>query len=486
MRLKIWGMAAAMAMASAGRVVAEPEQANQDMLLREIRELRQQVQAQQAQIDELLAASQPATAPCGASGGAREEEVRQIVSAMLADADARRDWSGGGPGKPVAGYNRGFYIGTDDGNNLLRFNLTSQTRYMYTHREAAPATGDRDLDESGFQQRLTWLNFQGNVFDPKWTYRVRLAADAEGGSLKPDWAWVGYQISDDFNLQVGQLKPPFLREELIAADRQLAAERSYTNDYFTADFSQGVQLTYWKDRLQVLGMIHDGSYAWRTDFANDRTTVAGAARVEYLVLGEASLYRQRGWRPLGEFTSWSDERPAVLLGAALDAELGEQGQGTHGPDVLKWTTDVSGKFGGWNAFAALMGQTFNANGSGGQGGIPADLDNTSQLGVVTQAGLFVVPDKVELFSRYEWLFFDDVYYRNDGGNVQSGSGSVAEDDLSIVTLGVNYYLLKQNAKVTFDVQYALDPIPVTSNAQGLLATPDSGEVIVRGQFTLSF
>jgi len=51
MRLKIWGMAAAMAMASAGRVAAEPEEANQDMLLREIRELRQQVQAQQAHID---------------------------------------------------------------------------------------------------------------------------------------------------------------------------------------------------------------------------------------------------------------------------------------------------------------------------------------------------------------------------------------------------------------------------------------------------
>ncbi len=222
---------------------------------------------------------------------------------------------------------------------------------------------------------------------------------------------------------VGQLKPPFLREELIGAPQQLAVERSYSADYFTTDFSQGIQLSYWRDRLQLMAALHDGSYSFRTDFQNDRTLYAVAGRVDYVLVGDIATIRQRGWPQFNDFTSWVDDQPAILLGAAVDYEHAEEGFGTNAPNTLKWIVDVSGEFGGWNVFAAVTGQSFpefedsSVRANGTTVNNLRNLGGAHQLGVLVQGGVFVIPNKLEFFSRYECLNFDGVYYRNDGGAV---------------------------------------------------------------------
>ncbi|MCE9589178.1 MAG: OprO/OprP family phosphate-selective porin [Planctomycetes bacterium] len=421
----------------------------------------------------------------------RAEEVKALVKEVLADADTRASLQGGGA---VAGYNRGFFIASEDGNNLLRIGLTLQARYIYNTRREAPSSGDRDEDESGFSIRRTQLNFQGNAFGPEWTYRVRLAADADGGTVKTDWTYIGYQLTDSVNIQVGQLKSPFLREELIGADKQLTVERSYSADYFTTDFTQGVNVSYWNDRLQLLGSVNDGSYAWRSEFNTDLSEIALTGRAEYILFGDADLYRQKGWRQLGDFTSWSDDKFAVLLGAAVDYEFGEHGNVTNTPDIFKWTADVSVEGGGWNFFASATGQTFSGTddnpvvANGVTVGNLSNLEDADQLNFVVQGGLFVIPDKLEFFGRYEWIDFDGAYYRNNQGAVQSGSRNLADDEsqASLVTVGGNYYFKKNNAKLTIDVVYALDPLPVANAGQGLLASPGDDQIAVRSQVTFAF
>src|SRR6185503_3166641 len=76
-------------------------------------------------------------------------------------------------------------------------------------------TTENDDWEAGIQQRRLQLNFQGNVISPKWTYRARLAADAEGGTARVDYAYVGYQVTPEINVIAGQFKGPFLREEMV-------------------------------------------------------------------------------------------------------------------------------------------------------------------------------------------------------------------------------------------------------------------------------
>lgn len=217
-----------------------------------------------------------------------------------------------------------FFIGSADGKFHLRTNIEGQVRYIYNHSDQAPGI---DEDESGFVFRRARLDFRGHAIDPKLTYRLRLNVNRSNGNAFLEYAYLGYALADGWNVNVGQLKPQFAREESVNAFRQLAVERSYTADYFTIDFTQGAELSYKGDALRAYFSVHDGSYASNSEFNADRTNVAVAGRLEYRLAGD--------WKQFDDFTSWSSDKLGVLIGAAIDYELGEEGSGTHTPDVLK-------------------------------------------------------------------------------------------------------------------------------------------------------
>ncbi len=450
----------------------------------ELQALRQRLDAQDAEIARLRGEKDQTWLD-----QRRSDDIKALVREVLADADTRKSL---GTDRVNAGYNRGFFINDSEGKFALRMNLHAQVRYLFNSRNTGGSGSDSDLNEGGFTLRRIQLNFQGHAMDPALTYRVQLAADADGGTLRPDHAWVAYQLTDQVLLRAGQFKPPFLREELVSSTRQLTVERSYSADYFTADFSQGLYVEWWKERLLLSGALHDGSYGMRTEFNGDATNYALTGRAEFVLVGDPAMYRKAGWSQLGDFTSWSSDPVAVLLGGAVTYEEGEDGGGNNVPDVLKWTADVSGEFGGWNLFAAVIGQTFpgfNGNSvilNGTTTGSMSRLAGSDQLAVVAQGGYFIVPDKLELFGRYEWINFDGVYYRHNGGAVQSGSGNLTRDELNLITVGFNYYLHKHNAKLTVDVVYALDPVPVANAGQGLLRSSEGDQVVLRSQIDFGF
>lgn len=451
------------------------QDADLQTLRSELTALRQQVAAQEAELRQLRSSTtQPAL-----GAGAHPDDVRAIVREVLQDAETRASLIG-----PVsAGYDRGFFLRSADGNNELRLGLVGQIRYVYNHRSEGENVGDSsDRDSDGFQIRRAQVDFQGHFVDPRWTYRLRLDAN-NGGNIQAAWAWVGYKINDDLSLTFGQIKPSFLHEENVGGPAQLAAERSYTSDYFTTDFTQGIQLT-WRasDRLKLVGTLHSGSYAARTDFNNDGTDFGLNARAEYLLVGDNV---KTAWRQFGDFQSWSGDQPVVLVGAAVNYEKGESGIDGSLPDVFGWTADITAKFNGLGLFAAIVGKHYSVDGTPASG-VPSDLDGSDQIGIVAQASYFLIPDKFEPFIRYEWINFDGAYYRNNGGGIQSGSRNLDDDDLSIITVGANYYLKKHNAKLTVDVLYALDPVPLSNTGQGLLRSADGDQWAVRSQFQFRF
>jgi hypothetical protein len=63
-------------------------------------------------------------------------------------------------------------------------------------------------------------------------------------------------------------------------------------------------------------------------------------------------------------------------------------------------------------------------------------------------------------------------------------------DLSILTIGVNRYYAKHDAKWTTDIGYGFDPVEsfwATSGAGYLDDSPgDDGQIVVRTQFQLLF
>jgi hypothetical protein len=402
----------------------------------------------------------------------RAQEVKSLVREVLADADTRASLL---ESSLNAGYKNGFFLASEDGTFNLKIGVESQIRYIYNSRDNE-ASGT-DEDENGFQIRRGRVDFRGNAFDPKLTYRLRLAATRDTGNAVLEVAQVGYEFADGCKINAGQFKPLFLREENVSGFRQLAVERTYAADYFTIDYSQAAELTLDTDWLRGSVAVHDGSYTQNSDFDTDRTDIAVAGRAEIKLAGD--------WKQFDDFTSWSKDQLGILLGAGIDYEVGEGGSGTNTPDVLKYTADASVEVAGFNLFGAFYGQQFSDNDS--TAGLPTDLDDANQIGLVAQAGVFLIPDKFELFGRYEWIDFDGAYYRNNGGGTQGGTRNLTDDDeLSIVTFGGNWYARKHNLKLTLDVAWALDPVPVANTGAGFLASSDDDQVVLRSQVQFAF
>ncbi len=391
----------------------------------------------------------------------RAQEIRGLVMDVLADADTRANLLQDGL---TAGYDKHFFIASADGNFLIQFYAKLQTRFVYNSRDAAPG---EDADRWGFEQRRTELYWAGHVINPDLTYKIKLAANRNGGSIGLDDAIIGYRLNDAWKIDVGQFKVPFLREFLMSSGRQQTVERSYFNHVFNANRSQGVQLRYGADRWAAMAMVHDGTGAKNSAFASDRTDFAVAARGEVLLAGE--------WGQFKDFASWPDEEFGLLLGAAVDYEVGETGFATDTADLLKYTVDLGAEFGGWNLFAAFVGQHVQDNGS-------ASFAEVDQIGLLVQGGVFIVPDKLDVFARYEYLNLDGVLY-NAAISVMT---PVVDDEINLVTLGANYYFKKHTIKLTTDLIWVLDPLPDSDTGAGLLRSSEDDQLVFRTQLQLMF
>ncbi len=419
----------------------------------------------------------------------RAEEVKALVREVLADADTRASLQEGGM---TAGYNKGFFLASDDGNFYLKIGGQSQTRYIYnnTDHDKGDPEGVKDEDEAGFQQRRTKLTFEGHIFDPKFKYEITGAFSRSSGNLELEMARFEYEFADGWSVTGGTYKMPFLIEELMSSKRFQAVERSFVNDYFTIDYTQGTHLT-WNatDNVKVTAGVHDGSYARSTEFNADSTELGVASRAELLLAGD--------WKQFSDYAAWSGQPLGLIVGAGVDWEKGEHGDGSDDfkngnfPNVLKWTADVRMKLHPVNVFAAYIGQQIQAKGRGRRD--PADEESATQHAFVLQAGVFLIPDKLDVFARYEWIDFDDAFYGGANGISSSsrldshGAEILAEaDDLSIVTFGANYYFKRHDVKLTADVVWFLDPMPVSNTGAGMVQSSDNDQFAIRGQFQFLF
>ncbi len=448
----------------------------------------------------------------------RAEEVKALIREVLADADARASLLADAP---TAGHNgKKFFLGSADGKFLMNFGGRIQTRYVANTRDrgAAAANTVNDEFESGFTLRRVKPTVDGYVGDPRFGYKLVIAADRNNTGSGLEEAVVDYKFSDQLTLAVGRFKAPFLHEELVSSGRQQAAERSVINEFFTTGFSEGVSIAWQGEDLRMTAMFNDGqnqgevsSNAGTRDFQNDTADYALTARIDWRVMG--------GWKQYDDFSSWSNEDMAFFIGAAIHYEAGESGdaQGTARrtftqdlnsdgdtadtvgglgetfryvyDSFLLWTVDVSMEYNGLNLYAAVIGQHFNGNGAAqGTAAAVTSFGNVdiNALGVVVQGGYFIIPNELEPFVRYEWLTLDRIPAGIDA--------ATALEDLNIVTVGANYYFRRHDAKFTADVVWVLNPLTSTSvlgtgvSGLGLLSDVINGDtqVAVRLQFQLQF
>jgi hypothetical protein len=408
------------------------------------------------------------------------DEVRAIVAETVADAQNRSSLLAAGAS---AGHDGRFFIAKEDGSFRLNVGGQIQFRYVLDWRDDQ---NNADDFETGFQTRRTKLDFSGNIINKDWEYRVLAAFDRADGSAILEEAWVNYTFGDGWSAKWGQFKLPLLREELVSSSRQLAVERSLTNEAFTQDRSQGIQLQYRTDDWRVVGAFSDGLDSENTDFTDSSLrTPAGAnsffvrGEADWALTGRIEYKFQGDWKWFEDFTAPQGQDFAALLGGAVHYQ---EGPNTGAPtdvdrQTLEYTLDLSLEGDGWNVYGAFIGRNDDTRGPVG-----VDQDSVDDFGAVVQAGWRFQPD-TELFARWDAIFGDS-----------SRPQFTNDDNFNFFTVGINEYYAGHAAKATVDVVLSFDD---TSSliTTGLLPNTTTGvlgqngsdtEVTVRFQFQLLF
>jgi phosphate-selective porin OprO/OprP len=403
----------------------------------------------------------------------RAEEIKGLVKEVLSDADTRSSLAEGGL---TAGWKKKFYLASEDHNFLMEIEGQVQARYIFNDSDQNGGATDETV--GGFQMRRVKLGFSGYVVDPKITYKVKGAFNRAGtNGFELEDAWMAYDVMDGLNIRAGQFVEPFLREFMISSTAQQAVERSILTQTFTDEFTQGLYATYSTDMIKLYAGVIDGSQQKNTEFSSNNYEVAVLGRAELLLTGD--------WKQFSDFAAWSGQPLGVLLGVGTVYDVGTHAPGAAGKkaDILKYTADVSVKVDpGINFYGALVGQTIDANDQAG-----VTNHSVNQIGFLIQAGVFIVPDTLDVFARYEYADFDGTAVNNTTGVLSNAAAN--NDLLSLVTVGTNYYFSKHQAKFTLDGVYGLKRIPTGAgglSGSGLVTDADNGQFAIRAQFQLLF
>ena len=145
----------------------------------------------------------------------RAATIRTLVQDILADAESRAARLDDAAG---SGWDKGFVVRSADGNFLIRANLIFQLRFAFNHRNDSTADGTR----WGFEVRRARIIASGHIVDPTLTYKMSVALTT--GQIRD--AYVNKNLGGGVELRVGQFKLPVIREFLVSATKQQAANRS--------------------------------------------------------------------------------------------------------------------------------------------------------------------------------------------------------------------------------------------------------------------
>lgn len=328
------------------------------------------------------------------------------------------------------------------------------------------------------------LIFSGNTLMPNLSYLLNLDYNTVNNNPIGFRAFsLSYKVSRAFQFHVGQNKVPGTREWLHSSfQAQAGPDRSMATTFFRPSLSQGIWFTGQPvDTLHYHAMISNGfnTLNVRQSELNNRFCSSQSA----------------WWEPLGDFgTGYSDiefhSSPALRLGSSLTytIEEGSQSsdypentlvrlsdgtlitqQGAIAPGVMVQAfhlsllaIDIAWKYQGISMSTEIYRQGLNSL----RGNNPLPLDSLQTYGGVAQVGCFVVPSKVELYSRNSF--------------VTGAFGSGTE-----IGSGMNWFVLKgkSNLRYTFDIAW-LDSSPADQNRTGFVAG-QSG-MMIRTQINSSF
>jgi hypothetical protein len=352
----------------------------------------------------------------------------------LAQVDAGRDegsWLTPEPQSFNAGYDRGFFVESEDMDKLpfrLKVNLQSQFRYTgfgRTEREWIDSSGERlpIANRNDFDINRGRIIFSGFAIEEDLNYYINLDYATLGdANVTILMAWWNYRFSRAFDFHVGKGKVPGGREWLLSSMNTMSPDRSLATTFFRPSITTGVWATGEPiDHLYYHAGIGNGFNTSSSGFRDLDTNFVYAGNIWWEPLGEfGGLYsdlshrdrlatrfggsfttsRQSGrqldnTQPEESFVRLSDGTDLTRDGAlapgvrvtdytiylaTLDAGMKYQGLSLHGEYFLRWLADIDGS-----------------------GPLPNASESIFDHGLHLQAGAFVIPKYLELFTRSSFI-----------------------------------------------------------------------------------
>jgi len=315
-------------------------------------------------------------------------------------------------------------------------------------------TNDVGSDNTnGFSTPLARIHMNGNVTKDI-DFKVEGAFNSETNDFGLLDAYAGVSFSENTRLQVGQFRLPFLFEQNVDAEMQMAAQTSAFSNIFGQGYSQGVQFACGNDKIRFRTAVSDGFNTANTNFDNAvESDFALTARLDFAALGNLHSF--------SEFTAGEGDGNGLLLGAAAHY----QDENSVASKLFTYTADVNWKVGGWSVYGAGVART-----------IDDATSSFDDFGFIGQTAYRI--NKFEPFARYEMILPDT-------------DRNLSSDTYSFATAGVNYYLYGQAAKFTVDAVYAFEATEDISDMNGLstnslVSTEKDGEISLVAQFQVLF
>jgi hypothetical protein len=323
-----------------------------------------------------------------------------------------------------------------------------QFRYMYTKQNR-----DNVEDASGFGFRRARLGVEGKVTDSI-EYSIEGAFGRDDGFFTLNDATINFKLPRDFGFRIGRFRPNFYREEDVSSKRQILVDRTLLQGAFGLPRTVGVALDWEGEWLRAAAGVADQT----EDFGFDESFVY-TLRSDVLLDGK--------WKYFRSFSAEPDQKLGIMAGAGLlylDNSLSEGGVSSEiAGEVFRWTVDVSAVYQGLSGFAAVVGS---------QGGETENEDGVNQYGFLVQ-GAWRMDETWEVAARYEY-----------------GDADQLAKDLSLITLGVNYYIADHALKWQNDIGFALNEVNGfwSSSSRGWLTdrAGNDGQIVFRSQIQLLF
>lgn len=424
----------------------------------------------------------------------RDKTIEEVVN------DAQRHSMLIDNGEFTAGYRDGrFFLGSADGNFMFRPWSQMQIRYAGLWRQDGKS-GNRDQVDDGFEIRRMKLGFDGNAFTPDFTYffnwqtvrassTVNVTGNANsgangqtigtfnngfGGALQLEEAWVKYHVHNTpWYVKAGQLKDPLLHDQIVSSRYQQSAERSLIADVFANGdaFTEGATLIYDPDSwYRAEGGITHGMRSANTNFLDYPTNAFNygfAGRAEFKLMGR--------WKDYAQIGAVGTAEPLFVVGVGADyTERGHSGQ-TVGVIDAHYALPS-----GFNLYAAAVDRytthnfgVYTQSATGASIGTPNPAvagQSTNEYGGLIQLG-YLIDKHWEPFGRYEYFHLE-------------GTPAGSNNYVNAITGGLNYYFVGHRAKITAEVQYLPNGIPIDDTANDIFKDNNHGELLGEIQFQL--